>query len=86
MVASVTAQSCAWRRAGQHYVLLFIGGAGLPGSCPCRAANVQAGTAAKALVCTRADFDTHLGSLAEIRSMWRFEALRKVARGGGGRL
>ncbi|EFN52025.1 hypothetical protein CHLNCDRAFT_54794 [Chlorella variabilis] len=45
-----------------------------------RAATVQAATAAKALACTRADFDTHLGSLAEIRNMWRFEALRKASR------
>jgi hypothetical protein len=45
---------------------------------------VHATTAAKVLVCTRADFDTHLGSLAEIRSMWRFEALRKVGRAGCG--
>ncbi|KAI3430680.1 hypothetical protein D9Q98_005269 [Chlorella vulgaris] len=43
-----------------------------------RAATVHASTAAKVLACTRADFDTHLGSLAEIRNMWRFEALRKV--------
>ena len=48
--------------------------------CVCRAATVQAATAAKALACTRADFDTHLGSLAEIRNMWRFEALRKASR------
>jgi hypothetical protein len=44
----------------------------------CRAANVSAATNAKALACTRSDFDTHLGSLAEIKNMWRFEALRKV--------
>ena len=45
---------------------------------PCRAANVYAATNAKALACTRADLDTHLGSLAEIKNMWRVEALRKV--------
>ena len=50
-------------------------------SCPpalCSAATVRATTPAKVLCCTRADFDHHLGSLAEIRNMWRFEALRKV--------
>lgn len=48
----------------------------------CRAATVRATTPAKVLCCTRADFDRHLGSLGEIRNMWRFEALRKV--GGTG--
>ncbi|KAI7838861.1 hypothetical protein COHA_007362 [Chlorella ohadii] len=43
-----------------------------------RAATVRATTPAKVLCCTRADFDRHLGSLGEIRNMWRFEALRKV--------
>ena len=43
-----------------------------------RAATVAAADAARALACTREDFDKHLGSLAEIRNMWRFEALRKV--------
>lgn len=47
-------------------------------SPPCSAATVRATTPAKVLCCTRADFDRHLGSLAEIRNMWRFEALRKV--------
>lgn len=30
------------------------------------------------MACTRADFDTHLGSLQEIANLWRFEALKKV--------
>lgn len=47
-------------------------------TCLCSAATVRASTPAKVLCCTRADFDHHLGSLAEIRNMWRFEALRKV--------
>lgn len=47
-------------------------------SLPVRAATVTAITEAKCLVCTRADFDRHLGSLEDIRNMWRFEALRKV--------
>ena len=55
---------------------------GPPPSSPavplCSAASVNAATAAKALLCTRADFDAHLGSLAEIRNLWRFEALCKV--------
>lgn len=41
-------------------------------------------TNARALACTRAAFDKHLGSLAGIRNMWRFEALRKVGWGGKG--
>ena len=44
----------------------------------CSAATVRATTPARVLCCTRADFDRHLGSLGEIRNMWRFEALRKV--------
>ncbi|KAL4451289.1 hypothetical protein ABPG77_009361 [Micractinium sp. CCAP 211/92] len=43
-----------------------------------RAANVTALTQSRTLACTRAAFDKHLGSLAGIRNMWRFEALRKV--------
>lgn len=43
-----------------------------------RAATVTAATAAKALACSREAFDAHLGSLAEIRNMWRYEALSKV--------
>ena len=43
-----------------------------------RAATVVALQSSKALVCTKEDFDEHLGSLAEIRNMWRFEALSKV--------
>lgn len=41
---------------------------------------MRAACTARVLACTRADFDTHLGSLGEIRNMWRFEALRKVGR------
>ena len=47
----------------------------------CRAATVTAATAARVLVCTREGFDHHLGSLAEIRNVWRFEALRRVGAG-----
>lgn len=43
-----------------------------------RAATVTAVDLSRVLACTREDFDAHLGSLAEIRNMWRFEALRKV--------
>ena len=49
-----------------------------------RAAKVAAvGAGARVLACTRADFDQHLGTLAEIRNMWRFEALRKVGCASG---
>ena len=44
----------------------------------CRAATVTAVTASRVLSCTREVFDAHLGSLDEIRNLWRFEALRKV--------
>eukprot|EP00887_Chlorella_sp_A99_P000268 scaffold13.g268.t1 len=43
-----------------------------------RAANVTALTDAKALACTREDFNRHLGCLTEIANLWRFEALKKV--------
>lgn len=43
-----------------------------------RAATVTAVEASRALACTKEVFDSHLGSLEEIRNMWRFEALSKV--------
>ena len=43
-----------------------------------RAASVRALTDALVLACHRDDFIQKLGSLAVIRHMWRFEALRKV--------
>ena len=43
-----------------------------------RAASVRALTDALVLACHRNDFIQKLGSLADIRHMWRFEALRKV--------
>ena len=43
-----------------------------------RAASVRALTDALVLACHRDDFIQKLGSLADIRHMWRFEALRKV--------
>ena len=39
---------------------------------------MTATSAAKCMVCTRDDFNHHLGSLEDIHNMWRFEALRKV--------
>ena len=55
-----------------------------PTHVPCSAATVRAAADSKVLACTREAFDTHLGSLAEIRNLWRFEALRKVRRRVGG--
>ena len=49
----------------------------LPAPFP-RAATVTAVAASRALTCTREVFDAHLGSLDDIRNLWRFEALRKV--------
>ncbi|KAG7671492.1 hypothetical protein Ndes2526B_g09344 [Nannochloris sp. 'desiccata'] len=43
-----------------------------------RAATVTALGPSKALACTKDVFDAHLGSLEEIRNVWRFEALSKV--------
>ena len=43
-----------------------------------RAATVTAVEASKALACSKEVFDAHLGSLEEIRNMWRYEALSKV--------
>ena len=43
-----------------------------------RAASVKALTEGTLLTLTREDFDSLLGSLADIRHMWRFEALRMV--------
>ena len=43
-----------------------------------RAASVRTLTDALVLACHRDDFIQKLGSLADIRHMWRFEALRKV--------
>ncbi|KAK9817313.1 hypothetical protein WJX72_012521 [[Myrmecia] bisecta] len=43
-----------------------------------RAANVRALTDAQLLAMHRDDFNKLLGSLTDIRYMWRFEALRKV--------
>lgn len=43
-----------------------------------RAATVTAMELSKVLACTRQTFNSLLGSLAEIRNMWRFEALGKV--------
>ena len=43
-----------------------------------RAANVKALTEGTLLTLTRKDFDSLLGSLADIRHLWRFEALRMV--------
>ena len=43
-----------------------------------RAANVRAVSDSLVLTCHRNDFQTHLGSLTDIRRLWRFEALRKV--------
>ena len=44
-----------------------------------RAANVRALGDSLVLTCHRNDFQTHLGSLTDIRRLWRFEALRKVS-------
>ena len=44
-----------------------------------RAANVRAMSDSLVLTCHRNDFQTHLGSLTDIRRLWRFEALRKVS-------
>ena len=44
-----------------------------------RAANVRALSDSLVLTCHRDDFQTHLGRLTDIRRLWRFEALRKVA-------
>ena len=43
-----------------------------------RAASVKALTEGTLLTLTREDFDSLLGSLADIRHLWRFEALRMV--------
>ena len=43
-----------------------------------RAASVKALTDGTLLALTRDDFNHLLGSLADIRHMWRFEALRMV--------
>ena len=43
-----------------------------------RAASVKALTEGTLLTLTREDFDSLLGSLSDIRHMWRFEALRMV--------
>lgn len=44
-----------------------------------RAASVEATKRATVLALARDDFAAMLGQLADIRTMWRFEALRKVA-------
>ena len=44
-----------------------------------RAASVRALTDASVLTLSRALFSKLLGSLADIRHMWRFEALNKVS-------
>ena len=43
-----------------------------------RAATVTAVHPSRALACTKEVFDAQLGSLYEIRNMWRYEALSKV--------
>ena len=44
-----------------------------------RAATVKALTEGTLLMLTRDDFNNLLGSLSDIRHMWRFEALRMVS-------
>ena len=43
-----------------------------------RAATVTASIDSRVLFCSKESFERHLGSLSEIRNLWRFETLRKV--------